>query len=152
MPPPPKTAPSIFRILLPVKNLDQARTFYQSLLGVRSRTVARGRVYLDCGPVILGLLDYAGVDGGGSPPTEAVYFSTPEIERVHRRAKKLGCLATGLLHGDPKSPLGEVVVRPWGERAFYVEDPSGNPLCFVDARTKFTGTRSQVTALRRAFH
>jgi len=30
-------------------------------------------------------------------------------------------------------------VRPWGERSFYAHDPFGNPLCFVDATTIFTG-------------
>ncbi|MGA8663757.1 MAG: VOC family protein [Thermoplasmata archaeon] len=46
--------------------------------------------------------------------------------------------------------MGEMVVRPWGERSFYATDPSGNPLCFVDSRTLFTGTPRQVAALRRA--
>ena len=45
--------------------------------------------------------------------------------------------------------MGAIVVRPWGERSFYAEDPTGNPLCFVDDRTLFTGTRSQVAALSR---
>ena len=31
--------------------------------------------------------------------------------------------------------------RPWGERSFYLRDPFGNPLCFVDAATLFTGPR-----------
>jgi hypothetical protein len=32
-----------------------------------------------------------------------------------------------------------MVVRPWGERSFYVKDPWGNGLCFVDEKTLFTG-------------
>jgi hypothetical protein len=31
------------------------------------------------------------------------------------------------------------VVRPWGERSFYVEDPWKNPLCFVEEGTVYTG-------------
>jgi len=31
------------------------------------------------------------------------------------------------------------VERPWGERSFYAVDPFGNPLCFVDQKTLFTG-------------
>ena len=34
---------------------------------------------------------------------------------------------------------GQIVVRPWGERSFYVEDPWSNGLCFVDEKTLFTG-------------
>ena len=29
--------------------------------------------------------------------------------------------------------------RPWGEKSFYLRDPFGNPLCFVDENTAFTG-------------
>jgi len=29
--------------------------------------------------------------------------------------------------------------RPWGEVSFYGNDPFGNPLCFVDEETLFTG-------------
>ncbi len=140
----------IFRILLPARDLDASRRFYERLLQVRGRRVAEGRVYLDCGPVILGLLGPTRGSGPGpAAPTEAVYFATRDLAGVHRRARRLGCLSTDLLHGDPSNPMGEIVERPWGERSFYADDPAGNPLCFVDARTRFTGTRSQVAALER---
>jgi hypothetical protein len=29
--------------------------------------------------------------------------------------------------------------RPWGEKSFYARDPFGNPICFVDEKTVFTG-------------
>ena len=35
--------------------------------------------------------------------------------------------------------MGQIATRPWGERSFYVHDPFGNPLCFVDAGSLFTG-------------
>ena len=39
--------------------------------------------------------------------------------------------------------VGEgIAVRPWGERSFYGLDPSGNPVCFVDPATLFTGSAS----------
>ena len=132
---------------------DKQNADGQRKAGMRQfgRLVARGRVYFDCGSVILGILDYSAPGAVFSPPTESVYFSTTDIERVHRRARKLGCLAKGLLHDDPASPLAEILVRPWGERSFYADDPSGNSLCFVDARTKFVGSPRQVAALKRAF-
>jgi catechol 2,3-dioxygenase-like lactoylglutathione lyase family enzyme len=143
-------SPAIFRILLPARNLPRARRFYERLLGIPGRVVAPGRIYFDCGSVILGVLDFSSVPERKRPrPTESVYFSTNQLERVHARAARLRCLAKGVLHGDTRSPLGRPVVRPWGERSFYVEDPSGNSLCFVETGTEFTGSRSQIAALRR---
>jgi catechol 2,3-dioxygenase-like lactoylglutathione lyase family enzyme len=143
-------APGIFRVLLSAKNLERSRRFYESLLSIRGRSVGGGRVYFDCGSVILGVLDRSGSGAKFTPPTEALYFATPDLDSVHRRARKLRCLERGFLHGDRTNPLGEIVLRPWGERSFYAHDPSGNPLCFVDARTLFTGTPRQVAALRRS--
>lgn len=141
--------PQIFRLLLPADNLAQATRFYSSLLGTRGRKVGKGRVYFDCGPVILGILDYSSVARRERPKTtEAVYFATNSLEKVYQRAKRLRCLDLGLIHGDPQNPTGKIVVRPWGERSFYANDPSGNSLCFVDGRTKFTGSPRQVAALQ----
>jgi catechol 2,3-dioxygenase-like lactoylglutathione lyase family enzyme len=145
-----KDSPSIFRILLPAKNLEVSRRFYETLLGAPGRQVAPGRVYFDCGPVILGILDYSSPEAGpASPPTEAVYLATSDLEGAHRRAHAMGALSKELIHDDPKNPAGEIVVRPWGERSFYLDDPSGNPLCFVDWSTKFTGSPEQIAALER---
>jgi catechol 2,3-dioxygenase-like lactoylglutathione lyase family enzyme len=144
-------APGVFRVLVEADDLQRSRRFCETLLGVRGRRVADGRVYFDCGPVILGVVARAPRRAGGvSRPSEAIYFATDDVELVHRRARRLGALAPGLIHGDASSPMGEVVVRPWGERSFYVIDPAGNTLCFVDRRTKFTGSRRQIAALRRS--
>src|SRR5580658_9681441 len=131
-------APRIFRLLLQARDLEASQRFYEALLGVPGRQVGGGRVYFDCGPVILGLLDCSGVRAKDrSVPTEALYFATSAVEEFHRRARKLGCLSPELLHGNPDDPAGEVIPRMWGERSFYAKDPSGNPLCFVDDRTLF---------------
>jgi predicted enzyme related to lactoylglutathione lyase len=136
-----RSAPKLFRILLPARDLDRAWKFYEALFAARGRPVAEGRVYFDCGPVILGVIDRSTpTEESFSVPTEAVYFAVPNLEEVHERARELGCLSRELLHGDPSSPMGEIVVRPWGERSFYAEDPTGNPLCFVDETTLFTGS------------
>ena len=142
-------SPQIFRVLLEVRELDQAQRFYESLLAVPGRRVGGGRVYFDCGPVLLALLDpSADGESGLSVLREALYFATPDLEGVYLRAGKLGCLSPDLIHNDPANPAGEIVVRPWGERSFYAADPSGNALCFVDAGTLFTGTPRQVDVLR----
>lgn len=144
-------APSLFRVLLPAVDLRTSVRFYERLLDARGRRVAPGRVYFDCGPVILGVLDFSGAPATErAPPTEALYFSTSDLDGVFRRARRLRCLTPGLIHGDPANPLGAIAVRPWGERSFYATDPAGNPLCFVDAKTVFTGSARQIAALARA--
>jgi catechol 2,3-dioxygenase-like lactoylglutathione lyase family enzyme len=142
--------PPIFRILVGARDLEVSARFYERLLATRGRTVAAGRVYFDCGPVILGVLDRSSdSDARRARVTESIYFATGDLGAIHRRARTMGCLAKGLLHGDAASPLGEVVQRPWGERSFYAEDPAGNSLCFVDERTLFTGSATQIRALAR---
>ncbi|HTT16946.1 MAG TPA: VOC family protein [Thermoplasmata archaeon] len=132
--------PRIFRVLVEANDLERSRRFYERLLGVRGRRVAEGRVYFDCGSVILGVVERpARGRHRQNAPAEAIYFATDAVETAHRRARRLGCLVPDLLHGDPANPMGEIVVRPWGERSFYATDPAGNPLCFVDERTLFTG-------------
>lgn len=136
-----RSPPRVYRIILSVSDTDRAAEFYGTLLATEARHVGPDRVYLDCGPVILALVKTA---DGTSPEKgrsnfDNVYFATSELERVHERAKQLNCRMAGAIHDMPDQPLGEIVVRPWGERSFYVEDPFGNPLCFVDETTVFTG-------------
>ena len=126
-----ETAPRLFRVIVPVSNLGQATRFYSRLLGLEGREVGGGRAYFDCGPVILALLE------SSKPPIpEYLYLAVSDLEAVHERARKLGCLARESIHGRSAA---EMAVRPWGERSFYAHDPSGNGLCFVDDKTLFTG-------------
>ncbi len=129
-------APSLFRMILHVSDMDRAAGFYEKLLGLAGRRVAPTRHYFDCGSVLLALVDPT--SGGETPKTnpDYVYFAVKDLEGVHARACELGCLSQGEVHGKS---AGDVVTRPWGERSFYVYDPFGNGLCFVDERTVFTG-------------
>jgi catechol 2,3-dioxygenase-like lactoylglutathione lyase family enzyme len=130
----------LFRVLVQVSDLGASHRFYETLLGSRGRAVGGGRVYFDCGPVIVALRDANGEGGSGAAALpEPLYFSTDDLEGAYRRARELGCLSGDLIHNDPENPAGEIVVRPWGERSFYAQDPDGNRLCFVDAATRFTG-------------
>jgi catechol 2,3-dioxygenase-like lactoylglutathione lyase family enzyme len=134
-----KKAPRLYRIIVPVPNLQRAARYYSSLLGVRGRRVSPGRHYFNCGGVILALYN-PGADGDSRsvrPLPEHIYFAVADLEAVFRRAKKLGGLSAET--GDGKLPMGKIAVRPWGERSFYMEDPLGNQLCFVDENTLFTG-------------
>jgi hypothetical protein len=60
------------------------------------------------------------------------------LDEVYGRAQLLGGLSTRT--GDWAMPMGAIAKRPWGERSFYMHDPFGNPLCFVDQQTLFTTT------------
>ena len=133
-------APTLYRIILQVDNLDKAEEFYGKLLGERGRRIPRAsRHYIDCGPVILALVD---VNGEGIPGLEPkplpdyIYFAVSDVDAVYQRAQELQCLSTEDVHGES---AGDLVKRPWGERSFYVHDPWGNGLCFVDENTLFTG-------------
>ena len=133
-------APTLYRIILQVDNLDKAEEFYGKLLGDRGRRIPRGsRHYIDCGPVILALVDVNGENIPGLQPKalpDYIYFAVDDVEAVHARARELRCLSTEDVHGES---AGEVIRRPWGERSFYAHDPWGNGLCFVDENTLFTG-------------
>ena len=129
--------PKLYRVILQVSDLDKAAEFYSTLLGNEGRRIRGGfRHYFDCGPVILALVDPSANDEKAQPNPDNIYFSVKDIEAVHKRAADLGCLSTGDVHG---APAGDIVTRPWGERSFYAFDPSGNPICFVEESTVFTG-------------
>lgn len=134
----PSNAPTIFRISLEVADSTRAHRFYSTLLGIEGRLVGGGRVYFDCGPVILALVDVAAGKKKPKPISQDVYFAVGDVEAIHARAKKLRCLSKEDVHG---APAGALVERPWGERSFYAEDPFGNGLCFADEKTLFTGAR-----------
>ena len=130
-------ADKLFRVILQVDDLDKAAEFYAKLLGDAGRRIPRAsRHYIDCGPVILALVDVAAGGEEAKPLPDYFYFAVGDLEQVHKRAVELGCLSTADVHG---AGAGEMVVRPWGERSFYVNDPWGNGLCFVDDKTLFTG-------------
>jgi len=130
--------PTLFRVTLQVSDLVEGVRFYESLLGVKGRAIHGARHYMDCGPVILAILDPTRGGEPARPIPDYVYFAVEEIERYHARALDMGCLSTEDIHGESG---GALVTRPWGELSFYANDPFGNGLCFVDASTVFTGRR-----------
>ena len=128
-------APSLFRLNIEVGHLNKAAEFYGKLLGTPGRVQAGSRVYFTCGAVTLQVVD---VSGERTPHTaaKAIYFLVTDLDAIFERAKALRCLSREDAHG---APAGAMVVRPWGERSFYVNDPWDNPLCFVEAGTVYSG-------------
>jgi len=130
-----KDVPNLFRINVEVGNLDKAAEFYGTLFGLDGRKQAGSRVYFTCGAVTLQVVDVSSV-GKPHPAAKALYFTVADLDAVFERAKALGSLSTEAVHGQAG---GGIVVRPWGERSFYAEDPWHNPLCFVEAGTVYPG-------------
>jgi catechol-2,3-dioxygenase len=127
--------PQFFRLNVEVGDLDAATSFYSKLLGVQGRNQPGHRCYFDCGPVTLQVLDVSS-NSQPHPAAKALYFTVKHLEAAFDRAKALSCLSREEVHD---APGGGIVVRPWGERSFYAEDPWGNPLCFVEEGTVYTG-------------
>lgn len=124
--------PQFFRLSVEVGDLDEAVAFYSRLFGIEGHRQAGARSYYECGPVTLSLLD---VDVP-HPAAKALYFTVNDLDTIFTPAEQLKRLSSEPIHD---APGGAIAVRPWGERSFYADDPWGNPLCFVEAGTVYTG-------------
>ena len=125
--------PKLYRVIVPVSNIEAAAQFYAGVLGVDGERVSSGRHYFDCGGTILACFDphADGDDFDARPNPDYVYFAVDDLEAVFARAKLAGCTEI-----DEK-----IVTQPWGEQMFYARDPFGNPIAFVDRATVFTGKK-----------
>ncbi len=121
----------LFRVILQVGDLDRAANFYWKVLGESGERVSGGRHYFKCGDTILACFwpDGDGRDDISTRPNpDNVYFAVDDLEAYRERVSSAGA-----------SDVSTIEVRPWGERSFYALDPFGNPICFVDETTLFTG-------------
>ena len=125
----------LFRITLEVSSLDDAAKFYAKLLGIEGKRHPGSRHYFDVGGVIVAVLDPTPGGLKPTPSAKSLYFAVEELDPVHARAQELKALASFKVHGES---AGDIVTRPWGERSFYVTDPWGNELCFVQEGTLYT--------------
>jgi uncharacterized glyoxalase superfamily protein PhnB len=121
----------IFRVILPVSDIEKATEFYRALLLQAGQRIGPGRHYFDCGGVVLACFD-PNADGDhfeARPNPDHVYFAVDDLEACFERARALAC----------REIDRSIRTQPWGERSFYGKDLFGNPICFVDAKTVFTG-------------
>lgn len=121
----------LFRVILPVTDIEAAAAFYQAVFGFPGKRVSPGRHYFNCDGTILACYDPI-ADGDQeriAPNPEHIYFATDILEAVFERCKRAGCLELD----------SDIHTQPWGERSFYGKDPFGNRFCFVDSATVFTG-------------
>ena len=126
----PANGPRLFRVIVPVNDIEKAESFYSSLLSIKGIRVSSGRHYFNCGGTILACYDpRADTDNFDLPPNpDNIYFSVPNLEGIFERAVKLN-----------SEILDSINRRSLGEISFYMKDPFGNKLCFVDKDTVFTG-------------
>ena len=129
----------IFRVIVPVGDIERAASFYGTLLDMNGFRVSPGRHYFDCEGVILACFDPRkdGDDWDATPNPDHLYIAVDDLDGAFGRAQKLGALVAD--RGDGGLPMGEIALRPWGERSFYLQDPFSNKLCFVDSSTVFRG-------------
>jgi len=121
----------LFRVILPVPDVEAAARFYSALFEQPGQRVSAGRHYFDCDGVILACFDPR-ADGDlfdARPNPDHIYFAVENIDALFARARQLGFSEIDT----------QIKTWPWGERSFYAVDPFGNPLCFVDQQTIFTG-------------
>ncbi len=130
----------LYRVILPVSDIEAAARFYGAVLGMAGTRVSPGRHYFDCEGTILACYDPA-ADGDRQPAMpnpDHIYLAVDDLEETYRKCRSINA---AFLPGnmDGGAPAGAIAERPWGERSFYLKDPFGNPLCFVDRTTVFTG-------------
>lgn len=129
----------LYRVILPVADIESAARFYSAVFGVAGARVSPGRHYFASrqgdGAV---LACYSPNEDGDGPahgdvwtphPLQYVYFSVP-----HLRETRVRCLAAGA------TQVTEIASMPWGETLFYAIDLFGNPIAFVQSGTEFVGT------------
>ena len=119
----------VFRIAIPASRIERSRAFYEGVLALEADDTVPSRLYFHCGDVIMALIDWRTESRGSFRPTpDNLYFATDELDAVHTRAVEAGA-----------REVSAIEEQPWGERSFYCLDLDGNPLCFVDSTTLFTG-------------
>ncbi|MEP1096054.1 MAG: VOC family protein [Cyclobacteriaceae bacterium] len=122
----------LYRVILPVLDIEIAEKFYSCILGQKGIRVSPGRHYFDLGGTILACYDPS-ADGDKQRnwyfhENQYVYISVADLGSVRNKMKEFDCKS-----------LGEIEAMPWGETLFYANDPFGNPICFVDEKTVFKG-------------
>ncbi|OWP57367.1 MAG: hypothetical protein B2I17_01655 [Thermoplasmatales archaeon B_DKE] len=77
--------PKLFRVILPVNNVDEAASFYENLLSLKGKRVSSGRHYFDCNGTILACFDPRadGDDFDLKPNPDHLYFSVNESNNLN---------------------------------------------------------------------
>lgn len=126
----------LYRIIIPVGDINEAEQFYSALFGIKGERVSPGRHYFNLDGTIIACYD-AVADGDDPQPrwmpheNQYLYFAIQDLEKTFDTVKKL----------KTQRMDRRIEKMPWGERLFYLRDPWGNSLCFVDESTVFMGNK-----------
>jgi tRNA (guanine37-N1)-methyltransferase len=123
--------PPLFRVSLPVGDIDAAARWYEALLNAPGQRVSERRHDVRCGAVLVELVAPEEGTGARTANAEPLYFAVADLMGAFARARQGGATV-----------VDRIRKREWGERSFYISDPDGNPLCFVAEDTVFAGGRS----------
>ena len=94
----------LFRVILPVSDIERAAQFYGALLVASGSRVSPGRHYFGCGDVILACFDpRADGDPWDASPNPDVYFSVTDLKSTLRSARAAGAV---ILHPRQKLSPG----------------------------------------------
>jgi catechol 2,3-dioxygenase-like lactoylglutathione lyase family enzyme len=129
----------LYRVIMPVSDIEAAAKFYGAILDAPGKRVSPGRHYFDCEGTILACYDPI-ADGDShraTPNPDHIYLAVDDIESAYAKCSSVD--AKFMRGSTSGTPLGKIAKRPWGERSFYLHDPFGNPVCFVERATMFTG-------------
>ncbi len=122
----------LYRIIIPVNDIDLAIRFYSEIIGTEGTRVSTGRHYFKIGEMVVACYDpIADGDEQGSwhfHENQYLYFAVSDLTNCREKVIKFGI-----------SHITEIKDMPWGETLFYTQDPFGTPICFVEEKTVFTG-------------
>jgi predicted enzyme related to lactoylglutathione lyase len=93
----------LFRVILPVSDIERAAQFYGALLDASGSRVSPGRHYFRCGGVILAYFDPR-ADGDpwdASPNPDHVYFSVTDLESTLKSARNAGAVILRPIENQP---------------------------------------------------
>lgn len=117
----------LYRVIIPVNNLDKAINFYSELLNMKGKRVSEGRYEFNCGGTILAC--YNAIADGEKitfrPNPDHIYLGTTDIEKTYHLANSLPCLRID----------ESIEILASGEKCFFFVDPFGNPVCIADETT-----------------
>ena len=125
----------LYRIIIPVNDIDIAEKFYSHVLGDPGERVSAGRHYFNCSGIILACYDPTRdgdnlANGWHYHFNQYIYFSVSDLDNLLKISRDAGA-----------EIISEIEEKPWGERLFYARDPFGNPISFVDENTLFFGSK-----------
>jgi catechol 2,3-dioxygenase-like lactoylglutathione lyase family enzyme len=108
--------PHLFRVIVPVSDIERAALFYSALLGAAGSRVSPGRHYFECEGTILACYDPQ-ADGDGrdaKPLPEPIYFAVDDLESIYvkcRDGRRLVLIFCRSRRGSPWTDRAETLGR-----------------------------------------